>query len=192
MQAVINSSVSPFSKVSPLGFWRCAGLRPPALCQLAFFLASRACTVCAGSYRSCSAAPLPWRSAFSRAAPFSKSGRPLLAFGSNCSSQPTATRRLNSRRWAHPNPPMRLLDRHSIARCLRAVSAVAVARRGEPSSVVAGAGTGCGCSTAGAVGEFTSPRRAWHVASNPALKRTHNGGPGLRALSSPSAPLRSA
>jgi hypothetical protein len=27
MQASIYSSASPFSKVSPLGFWRCAGLR---------------------------------------------------------------------------------------------------------------------------------------------------------------------
>ncbi|WP_448255316.1 DUF1010 domain-containing protein [Ottowia oryzae] len=35
------------------------------------------------SYHSCSAAPLSWPSAFSWAAPWSKSGRFLLAFGSN-------------------------------------------------------------------------------------------------------------
>ena len=47
------------------------------------FLASSACAASATSYHSCSAAPLPWPSAFSWAAPLSKSGRSLLAFGSN-------------------------------------------------------------------------------------------------------------
>ena len=90
MQASIYSSASPISKVSPLGFWRCAGLRLSALRRFQAFLASSACAVSATSYHSCSVASLPWRSAFSWAAPVFKSGRPLLAFGSNCSSQPTA------------------------------------------------------------------------------------------------------
>ncbi len=47
------------------------------------FLASSACAASATSYPSCSAAPLPWPSAFSWAAPLSKSGRLLLAVGSN-------------------------------------------------------------------------------------------------------------
>ncbi|WP_240919309.1 DUF1010 domain-containing protein [Acidovorax sp. HDW3] len=54
------------------------------------FLGSSACAASATSYHSCSAAPLSWPSAFSWAAPWSKSGRSLLAFGSNHSSQPTA------------------------------------------------------------------------------------------------------
>ncbi len=90
MQASIYSSASPISKVSPLGFWRCAGLRLSALRKFQAFLASSACAVSATSYHSCSAAPLPWRSAFSWAAPVFKFGRSLLAFGSNYSSQPTA------------------------------------------------------------------------------------------------------
>ena len=83
MQASIYSSGSPISKVSPLGFWRCAGLRLSALRRFQAFLASSACAVSATSYHSCSAAPLPWRSAFSWAASVFKAGRPLLAFGSN-------------------------------------------------------------------------------------------------------------
>ncbi|MBH1978960.1 MAG: DUF1010 domain-containing protein [Comamonadaceae bacterium] len=90
MQAAINSSISPFSKGSLLGFWRCAGLRLHSLRRSQAFLASSACAASATSYRSCSTAPLPWRSAFPWAAPVFKSGRSLLAFGSNCSSQPTA------------------------------------------------------------------------------------------------------
>ena len=83
MQASIYSRVSPFSKVSPLRFWRSAGLRLHSLCQFQAFLTSSACAESAASYRSCSAAPLSWPSAFSWAAPLSKSGRFLLAFGSN-------------------------------------------------------------------------------------------------------------
>ncbi|MBS0469117.1 MAG: DUF1010 domain-containing protein [Proteobacteria bacterium] len=90
MQASIYFSVSPFSKVSPLGFWRCAGLRLHALRRFHAFLAFSPCTAIASSYCFCSAAPLPWPSAFSWAAPVFKLGHPLLAFGSNCSSQPTA------------------------------------------------------------------------------------------------------
>ncbi|RZJ15846.1 MAG: DUF1010 domain-containing protein [Acidovorax sp.] len=83
MQPAINSSASPFSKVSPLGFWRSAGLRLRSLRRFQAFSASSACVASAPSYHSCSAASLPWRSAFSWVAPFSKAGRSLLAFGSN-------------------------------------------------------------------------------------------------------------
>ena len=83
MQASIYSRVSPFSKVSPLRFWRSAGLRLHSLCQFQAFLTSSVCAESAASYRSCSAAPLSWPSAFSWAAPFFKAGRSLLAFGSN-------------------------------------------------------------------------------------------------------------
>ncbi|WP_431355846.1 DUF1010 domain-containing protein [Bacillus safensis] len=90
MQASIYSSASPFSKVSPLGFWRFAGLRLRSLGRFQAFWASGAHPSSATCYLSCTAAPLPWRSAFAWVVPVFKSGRPLLAFGSNCSSQPTA------------------------------------------------------------------------------------------------------
>ena len=90
MQARIYSSRSPFSKVSPLRFRRCAGLRLHSLRWFQAFLAASACAASATSYHSCSTAPLRWRRAFSWAAHVFKSGRSLLAFGSNCSSQPTA------------------------------------------------------------------------------------------------------
>ncbi|MGD9775143.1 DUF1010 domain-containing protein [Diaphorobacter sp.] len=91
MQASIYSRVSPFSKVSPLRFWRSAGLRLHSLCQFQAFLTSSACAESAASYRSCSAAPLSWPSAFSWAAPFFKAGRSLLAFGSNSAVKRTAS-----------------------------------------------------------------------------------------------------
>ena len=83
MQAAINSSAAPFSKVSPLGFWRYAGLRLRSLGRFQAFWASGACVASAASYHSCSAAPLPWPSAFAWVVPVFKSGRPFLAFGSN-------------------------------------------------------------------------------------------------------------
>ena len=83
MQASIYSSAPPISKVSPLGFWRCAGLRLSALRKFQAFLASSAYLASATSYHSCSAAPLRWPSAFSWAAHVFKAGHPLLAFGSN-------------------------------------------------------------------------------------------------------------
>ena len=73
MQAAIHSSASHFSKASP------------------DFLASSAFQSSASSYHSCSAAPLPWPSAFSWAAPFFKAGRSLLAFGSNFAVKRTAS-----------------------------------------------------------------------------------------------------
>nr|WP_233573564.1 DUF1010 domain-containing protein [Acidovorax sp. 94] len=94
----MNSSASPFSKVSPWGFWRSAGLRLRSLRRFQAFLASGACAASATSYQSCSAVHPSVPSAFAWAAPFSNSGCSLLAFGSHCSSQPTATRRLNSER----------------------------------------------------------------------------------------------
>ena len=83
MQAYIHSSASPFSKVSPWEFWRLAGLRLRSLGRFQAFWASGACVASAASYHSCSAAPLPWPSAFSWAAHVFKAGRTLLAFGSN-------------------------------------------------------------------------------------------------------------
>ncbi|MFC4473149.1 DUF1010 domain-containing protein [Diaphorobacter sp. J5-51] len=56
---------------------------PPCSKGFQAFWAPSACAASATSYPSCSAAPLPWPSGFSWAAPFFKSGRPLLAFGSN-------------------------------------------------------------------------------------------------------------
>ena len=73
--------------VSPLIFPLYAGryLFQRFACLKGFqaFLASSACAASATSYPSCSAAPLSWPSGFSWAAPLSKSGRLLLAFGSN-------------------------------------------------------------------------------------------------------------
>ena len=65
MRAATYSSALPF----PRGFQA--------------FFASSACAASAASYPSCSAAPLPWPSAFWWAAPFFKVVRSLLAFGSN-------------------------------------------------------------------------------------------------------------
>ncbi|HMN55729.1 MAG TPA: DUF1010 domain-containing protein [Ottowia sp.] len=56
------------------------------------FLASSACAACATSYLSCSVAPLPWPSAFSWVAPVFKSGRALVAFGSNSAVKRTGLR----------------------------------------------------------------------------------------------------
>ena len=49
MQASRYSSVSPFSKVLPLGFGRCSGLRLQPLREFQAFLASSARLACAGS-----------------------------------------------------------------------------------------------------------------------------------------------
>ena len=72
--------------VSPINrFMRAATCSSALPCPRGFqaFLASSACAASATSYHSCSAAPLSWPSAFWWAAPLSKSGRFLLAFGSN-------------------------------------------------------------------------------------------------------------
>ena len=76
----LTLAVSPITR-----FMRAAtcSSAPPCSKGLSAFWASSACAASATSYHSCSAAPLPWPSAFSWAAPFFKSGRSLLAFGSN-------------------------------------------------------------------------------------------------------------
>ena len=92
MQASVYPSTLPFSKVSPLGFWRRAGLRLHSLRWFQAFLASSGCVASAASYHFRSAAPLPWCSTFSWAAPVFKSGRSLLAFGSNSAVKRTGLR----------------------------------------------------------------------------------------------------
>ena len=76
----LTLAVSPITR-----FMRAATYFSAPPCSKGFlaFWASSACAASATSYHSCSAAPLPWPSGFSWAAPFFKSGRPLLAFGSN-------------------------------------------------------------------------------------------------------------
>ena len=82
--------------VSPITrFMRAATCSSAPPCSKGFeaFWASSACAASATSYQSCSAAPLSWPSAFSWAAPLFKSGRSLLAFGSNPAFKPTRLRR---------------------------------------------------------------------------------------------------
>jgi hypothetical protein len=75
MQAVIHSSVSPFSKVSPLGFWRCAGLRLHALRLVTgFYSALRR---------------LGGATVFRNSRPSASQGFPLSAIGSNIALKPT-------------------------------------------------------------------------------------------------------
>ena len=69
---------------------RCSGLRLRAACLFQAFLASGAFTASATSYHFSRIAPPRWRGAFSQFAPVAKLGLPVLAIGSNCSSQPTA------------------------------------------------------------------------------------------------------
>ena len=64
---------------------------PPCSKGFQSFWASSACAASATCYPSCSAAPLPWPSGFSWAAPLSKAGRSLLAFGSNSAVKRTAS-----------------------------------------------------------------------------------------------------
>ena len=73
-------AVSPITR-----FMRAATCSSAPPCSKGFqaLWASSACAASATSYHSCSAAPLPWPSAFSWAAHVFKAGRPLLAFGSN-------------------------------------------------------------------------------------------------------------
>ena len=78
--APVNSFVSPITRSMRAATYFSA--RP---CSKGFqaFLASSACAASASSYHSYSAAPFSWPSAFSWAAPLSKSVRSLLACGSN-------------------------------------------------------------------------------------------------------------
>ena len=93
MQASIYSSASPISKVSPLGFWRCAGLSLSALRRFQAFLASNPCAASAFSYHFSSSAPPWWHNVFSQFAPVVKLGLPVLASGSNRAVKPTRLRR---------------------------------------------------------------------------------------------------
>ncbi|ARU03788.1 hypothetical protein CCO03_03005 [Comamonas serinivorans] len=93
MQARIHSSASPFSQVSSRGFWRCAGLRLRWLDRFQVFLAAGARLSSAACYLSCSAAPLPWPSAFPWAAHVCTSRRSLFAFWPNHSVKPIRLRR---------------------------------------------------------------------------------------------------
>ena len=76
----LTLAVSPITR-----FMRAATRSSAPPCSKGFqaFWASSACAASATSYPSCSAAPLPWPSAFSWVVPVFKSGRSLLAFGSN-------------------------------------------------------------------------------------------------------------
>ncbi len=76
----LTSPVSPITRSMRAATYSSA---PPCSKGISAFWASSACAASATSYPSCSAAPLPWPSAFSWAAPLSKAGRSLLAFGSN-------------------------------------------------------------------------------------------------------------
>jgi len=73
---MLYSPAFTFSNGYLLGFWFLAGLRLLRLRQFSAFFAS-------------SAQPR-WRTAFSQFAPVVKLGFPVLASGSNISSQPTA------------------------------------------------------------------------------------------------------
>ena len=79
---------------------------PPCSKGFLAFWASSACAASATSYPSCSAAPLPWPSAFSWAAPVFKAGRSLLAFGSNFALKPTRPRRAAYFRTLVPSPAL--------------------------------------------------------------------------------------
>nr|WP_292977661.1 DUF1010 domain-containing protein [Nitrosomonas sp.] len=69
---------------------RFSGLRLHLLRQFSAFLAAGPCVASATSYHFASVAPPRLRSAFSQFAPVVKVGLPVLASGSNFSSQPTA------------------------------------------------------------------------------------------------------
>ena len=65
---------------------------PPCSKGFEAFWASSACAASATSYHSCSAAPLPWHTAFSRFALVVNSAVSVLASGSNCAVKPTCLR----------------------------------------------------------------------------------------------------
>ena len=90
IQAMFFKPAFTLSSVYPLGVLLCTGLRLWALRQFQAFLAANAYWVRANSYHFASIVPPRWRSAFPQFAPVVKLGFPVLASGSNCSSQPTA------------------------------------------------------------------------------------------------------
>ena len=68
---------------------RFSGLRLHSLRQFSAFWAADPFVTSVNSYHFASVAPPQWRFAFSQFAPVVKVGLPVLAIGSNCSSQPT-------------------------------------------------------------------------------------------------------
>ena len=86
----LTSPVSPITRSMRAATCSSA---PPCSKGFQAFWASSACAASATSYPSCSAAPLPWPSGFSWAAPVFKAGRSLLAFGSIFALKPTRLRR---------------------------------------------------------------------------------------------------
>lgn len=86
---MLFQTVFSFSGVIQRLAGRLSGLRLRALRQFSAFLASGPCVASAASYHFASVAPPRWRSAFSQFAPVVKVGLPVLAIGSNFSSQPT-------------------------------------------------------------------------------------------------------
>ncbi|MBS0391671.1 MAG: DUF1010 domain-containing protein [Proteobacteria bacterium] len=69
---------------------RLSGLRLHSLRQFPAFFAAGPCIASAASYHFASIAPPRWCFAFSQFVPVVKVGLPVVASGSNCSSQPTA------------------------------------------------------------------------------------------------------
>ena len=82
----LTSPVSPITRSMRAA--TCSSAPPCSKGFLAFW-ASSACAASATSYPSCSAAPLPWPSAFSWAAHIVKAGRSLWACGSNSAMKRT-------------------------------------------------------------------------------------------------------
>ncbi len=99
----LTLAVSPITR-----FMRAATYFSARPCSKGFkaFWAASACVESATSYPSCRAAPLTWPSGFSWAAHIFKSGRSLLAFGSNFAVKRTAS------------PPLTLAVRCQIWRCV--------------------------------------------------------------------------
>ncbi|QIL44050.1 DUF1010 domain-containing protein [Acidovorax sp. HDW3] len=86
---MLISTAFSFSGVIQCLVCRFSGLRLHSLRQFSAFLAAYPCAASAASYHFASVAPPRWRFAFSQFAPVVKLGLPVLASGSNCSSQPT-------------------------------------------------------------------------------------------------------
>jgi len=86
---MLFQTASSFSGVIQRLACRFSGLRLHSLRQFSAFLATGPCVASAVSYHFASVAPSRWRSAFSQLVPVVKVGLPVLASGSNFSSQPT-------------------------------------------------------------------------------------------------------
>jgi len=87
---MLISTAFSFSGVMQRLAGRFSGLRLHSLRQFSVFLAAVPCVASATSYHFASLALPRWRFAFSQFAPVAKLGLPVLASGSNFSSQPTA------------------------------------------------------------------------------------------------------